>query len=76
MEFLWILVGFILWGLLFLGVYKLGIFVINDSQKTSRKKWSCDIENYDQQRWTFRLYTIAFFVGIPILFLIAVFTGI
>ncbi len=76
MEFLWILVGFILWGLLFLWVYKLGIFLINDAQKTSRKKWNYDNKDYDLERWTFRFYTIAFFVGIPILFLIAVFTGI
>ncbi len=72
---LWILLGLLVWGLLFLGVYKLGMFVINASQKTSRKKWKCDIEDYDQKRWKFRFYTIAYFVGIPVLFLIAVFTS-
>ncbi len=67
--------GLIAWCLLFLEVYKRGMFVINDSQKTSSEKWKCDIEDYDLKRWNFRFNTIAFFVGIPVLFLIAVFTS-
>ena len=45
-----------------------------NSKKTpnsSIKKWGTEERDYAHEKWTFRFYVIAFFVGIPILLLIA-----
>ena len=67
----WIVVGIVIWVLLFLLVYFMVSRILDASRKNAIKKWGTEERDYAHEKWTFRFYVIAFFVGIPILLLIA-----
>lgn len=66
-----IVLAFIIWILLFLLVFFSGSFILESSRKHAIKKWKMEERDYAYEKWEFRLYVIAFFVGIPILVMIA-----
>ena len=66
-----IIIGIIIWLLLFLIVYVLGDFVLETQRRNAEKKWGMEERDYAYEKWMFRFYVIAFFVGIPILIGIA-----
>ena len=61
----------IVWILLFIAVLRGGTWILETSRKRAVKKWGMEERDYDHERWTFRFYVIAFFVGIPLLLVIA-----
>ena len=67
----WLIIGIIIWILLFLLVWFIGNRILDSAQKNEIKKWGPEQRDYAHEKWTFRFYVIAFFVGIPILLLIA-----
>ncbi len=71
MKWLPIILGIIIWIVLFLLVYFLGGWILESGRKNAIKKWGIEDCDYDDEKWTFRFYVIAFFVGIPLLFGIA-----
>lgn len=66
-----IVVAVIIWVLLFLVVYSVGSHILETSRKNATKKWGMEERDYDNEKWMFRFYTIAFFVGIPFLAILA-----
>ena len=68
----WIIVLIVIvWILLFLLVYFGGSWILETSRKNAVKKWGQEERDYSHEKWTFRFYVIAFFIGIPALLLIA-----
>ena len=67
----YIIIGIILWILLFLIVYFVGGRILDTSRKKAFKKWGVEERDYAHEKWMFRFYVIAFFVGIPLLMVIA-----
>ena len=67
----YIIIGIILWILLFLIVYFVGGRILDTSRKKALKKWGVEERDYAHEKWIFRFYVIAFFVGIPLLMVIA-----
>lgn len=67
----YIIIGIILWILLFLIVYFVGGRILDTSRKKALKKWGVEERDYAHEKWMFRFYVIAFFVGIPLLMVIA-----
>lgn len=61
------------WILLFWIVYAVGGWVLDAQQKSAKKKWGTEERDYAHEKWTFRFYVIAFFVGIPLLLGIALY---
>lgn len=68
---IWLIIGIIIWILLFLLIWFTGNWILDSSQKKAVKKWGMEERDYAHEKWTFRFYVIAFFVGIPILLVIA-----
>ena len=67
----YIIIGIILWILLFLIVYFVGGRILDTSRKKALKKWGVEERDYAHEKWIFRFYVIDFFVGIPLLIVIA-----
>lgn len=68
----WLLIiGIIIWILLFLAVYVVGGLILEAERKNAIKKWGMEERDYAHEKWMFRFYVIAFFVGIPLLIGIA-----
>ena len=65
-----IILAIIAWCLLFAGVYTLGMHILKSNRKNAIKRRGQEIEDYEHEKRMFRFYVIAFFVGIPILFII------
>ena len=72
-NWIFIILAIIVWILLFALLYVSGMHIINSSQKQSLKKWKTEIEDYDLKKWKFKFYLITFFVGVPVLFIVALF---
>ena len=68
---IWLTIGIIIWILLFLLVWFIGNWILDSAKKNAIKKWGTEERDYAHEKWTFRFYVIAFFLGIPILLLIA-----
>lgn len=68
---IWLIIGIIIWILFFLLVWFIGNRILDSSKKNAIKKWGTEERDYAHEKWTFRFYVIAFFVGIPILLLLA-----
>ena len=68
---IWLIIGIIIWILLFLLVWFIGNWILDSAKKNAIKKWGTEERDYAHEKWTFRFYVIAFFLGIPILLLIA-----
>lgn len=66
-----IIIGIIIWILLFLVVYVVGSLILEAQRKNAQKKWGMEERDYVHEKWMFRFYVIAFFVGIPLLLGIA-----
>ena len=66
-----IIIGIIIWILLFLVVYVVGGLILEAQRKNAQKKWGMEERDYVHEKWMFRFYVIAFFVGIPLLLGIA-----
>lgn len=66
-----IIIGIIIWILLFLVVYVVGGSILEAQRKNAIKKWGMEERDYEHEKWMFRFYVIAFFVGIPLLLGIA-----
>ena len=66
-----IIIGIIIWILLFLVVYVVGGLILEAQSKNAKKKWGMEERDYINEKWVFRFYVIAFFVGIPLLLGIA-----
>ena len=66
-----IIIGIIIWILLFLVVYVVGGLILEVQRKNAKKKWGMEERDYVHEKWVFRFYVIAFFVGIPLLLGIA-----
>ena len=49
----------------------IGNRILDSAKKNAIKKWGAEERDYAHEKWAFRFYVIAFFVGIPILLLIA-----
>jgi hypothetical protein len=52
-------------------VYFGGRWILELERKNAIKKWGMEEKDYDYEKWMFSFYVIAFFVGIPILIIIA-----
>ena len=57
----YIIIGIILWILLFLIVYFVGGRILDTSRKKAFKKWGVEERDYAHEKWMFRFYVIAFF---------------
>lgn len=68
-----IIAGIVIWVLLFFLVYWIGNRILDSSRRYAIKKWEIEERDYDYEKWQFRFYVITFFIGIPVLFFIAVF---
>lgn len=68
---MWIVVGILVWIMLFILVYFGGSWILDVSKKNAVKKWGIEERDYAHEKWIFRFYVIAFFIGIPILLIIA-----
>ena len=71
MKVLPIILGVIIWILLFLAVYFIGSRIIESQRSSAKKRWGIEERDYEHEKWMFRFYVIAFFVGIPLLLVIA-----
>lgn len=71
MKGLLIFIGAVVWVLLFLLVFFGGSWIVESARKNAVKKWGTEERDYDHEKWMFRFYVIAFFVGIPILVVLA-----
>lgn len=71
MKGLLIFIGIVVWVLLFLLVFFGGSWIVESARKNAVKKWGTEERDYDHEKWMFRFYVIAFFVGIPILVVLA-----
>ena len=63
----------ILWCLLFAVCFWGGPAIIDSIYRSRKKNWGSDPEDADEEKKTFRLYVLCFFVGIPILSIAALF---
>ena len=70
MKGLLIILGVIIWILLFIVVYSIGSRIIELQRNSAKKKWGIEERDYDHEKWIFRFYVIAFFVGVPLLLVI------
>ena len=52
-------------------MYFVGGRILDTSRKKALKKWGVEERDYAHEKWMFRFYVIAFFVGIPLLMVIA-----
>ena len=57
--------------LLYFAIYSLGNYILESSRKNAIKKWGMEERDYDHEKWMFGFYVKAFFIGIPILLIIA-----
>ena len=57
--------------MLFIVVYSIGSRIIELQRNSAKKKWGIEERDYDHEKWIFRFYVIAFFVGVPLLLVIA-----
>lgn len=71
MQGMIILLGILVWILLFCLVYFGGRWILESNRKTAQKKWKIEDPGYEYDKWEFSFYVIAFFVGIPFLIVIA-----
>ena len=67
MKFCVIFLLLIIWIILFLVVFVGGSYLIDQNQKKELNRWGTKTHDYENDKWLFRFYVIAFFIGIPIL---------
>ena len=70
MVIVYVIIGLLVWFLLFALVLKIALFVEDKTHKGAIKKWGMDIEDYEYNRFKIKLYVTLFFVGIPILYFV------
>lgn len=70
MVIVYCLVGVVIWIILYILVYKIGLFIIDKSHMASMKKWGMDIVDYEYERKSFKLYVRLFFAGLPLLLIV------
>ena len=70
MVIIYIFIGFCLWFVLYGVVLKTGLYIQDKMHKGAIKKWGTDIEDYEYNRFKFKLYVTLFFIGIPVLYFI------
>jgi len=63
----------VIWLLLYALVLSIGIGILESNRRFSIKKWGIENDDYRFKKWEVAFYVSAFFIGIPILFLIALF---
>ena len=68
-----ILGAIILWCFLFAICFWGGCAIIDSIYRSRKKNWVSDPEGAEEEKKTFRLYVLCFFVGIPILSIAALF---
>lgn len=73
MKHLVIIGGIILWCLLFAAVFWGGSALIDSIARSQKKNWGRELGDPASDKWMFRFYVICFFVGIPILAVLALF---
>lgn len=66
----YIILGLILWFILYIIVYKVGLYIIEYVHKQSVKRWGTDISDYEYEKLKFKIFVPLYFFGIPILFFI------
>lgn len=71
MQFLIITGAVILWLLLFAACFWGGPAIIESIRRSQKKNWGSEAGDPKEEKWTFRFYVICFFVGIPVLAVIA-----
>ena len=70
MVIVYVIIGLLVWFLLYAAVLKIALFVEDKTHKGATKKWGMDIEDYEYNRFKIKLYVTLFFVGIPILYFV------
>ncbi len=74
MKFWIILLILFIWLLLYVLVLLIGLGIVESGRRRSIKKWGIENEDFRFKKWEVIFYVSAFFIGIPILFFIAIFT--
>lgn len=67
-----LIAGHFLWFILYIIILKFGLYITDTIHKGFVKKWGQDINDYEYNRFTLKLYVTLFFIGVPILFWIGV----
>lgn len=73
MKFLVVILIIIVWILLFAAVFWGGSALIDSIARSQKKNWGRELGDPASDKWMFRFYVICFFVGIPILAVLAFF---
>ena len=73
MEALVILGALLLWFVLFCVCFWGGSAIIDRIYRKQEKKQNIEPEELEAEKKTFRIYVICFFIGIPILSIVALF---
>jgi len=72
MDIFYIVLAHILWFAVYLVVMRVGLYVEDCVHKSAVKKWGQDIQDHEYNRLKFKIFVSLFFIGVPILFWIAV----
>ena len=70
MVIVYVIIGLIVWFILYAAVLKIGLLIQDKIHRESIKKWKMDIEDHEYNRFKIKLYVTLFFVGIPILYFV------
>ena len=70
MVIAYVIIGLLVWFILDATVLKIGLLIQDKIHREAIKKWKMDIEDYEHNRFKFKLYVTLFFVGIPILYFV------
>lgn len=71
MKNLVVIVVVIAWILLFAAVFWGGSAIIDSIQRSQKKNWGAEAGDPAHDKWMFRFYVVCFFVGIPVMLIIA-----
>ena len=70
MVIAYVIIGLLVWFMLYAAVLKVGLLIQDKLHRESIKKWKIDIDDYEYNRFKIKLYVTLFFVGIPLLYFI------
>ncbi len=65
----------VIWLLLYILVLSIGLGILESNRRYSIRRWGIENDDYGFKKWEVIFYVSVFFIGIPILFVAALFVG-